>query len=314
MVQSTLDKNTLLSSLLSGGVIGGIVSIADANIPNRQAAIVLGLSLGILLDYQLKKARSEEHVEISKATLEKLWAGVTEKEVLEPETTSYWSTVVASLGMLAGISLGTYGLKATIGKYTTAAIGLAEWEVPLAHQAEDAPQFIDLTGFVGGAEPLRAQVPILDLTGSGELPRPQMLRPDGNLISAILAPTTLQVMGAFSGQRLVRRAGATLALQIVTEVVKRSGFAEKLVDLAGAGVEEIQNGVAQLTDLFTTTLVDGLSQRQENMYLSNERLLMLENPEGTSAYALLQSSDGGRQRSYLLFVYQGKSGLLCTTI
>ena len=67
-----LDESVLLSSILSGGVIGGVVGLADRSLDRAKYAVPIGMVLGIFLDYQLKKKRSYEHVEISKTVFEKI--------------------------------------------------------------------------------------------------------------------------------------------------------------------------------------------------------------------------------------------------
>ena len=69
---STLDEDSLLTALLSGGIIGGSVALVDKNFERSKYAIPAGMVLGIFLDYQLKKMRKSESIEVSKSYFEYL--------------------------------------------------------------------------------------------------------------------------------------------------------------------------------------------------------------------------------------------------
>jgi hypothetical protein len=114
----------------------------------------------------------------------------------------------------------------------------------------------------------------------------------GNPIQAILAPATLQIIAAFGNQNLVRRAGNTLAVAVVQQVVIQTGLQDALINLVGQGAEAVTTALPGILETLSERLVEGLTIRQENMYLTNERLLMLQDPTGTQAYSLLTNGAG----------------------
>ena len=67
------DESALLSAVLSAGVIGGAVGLLDRGLQRAKYAVPLGLALGILLDYQLKRLRIGEHIEIAKEFITEAW-------------------------------------------------------------------------------------------------------------------------------------------------------------------------------------------------------------------------------------------------
>ena len=72
----------------------------------------------------------------------------------------------------------------------------------------------------------------------------------------------------------------------------QSGLQDALVGIVQQGgdiiAEQVTNAVAQ----FTNALVNGLDVRQADLYLSNERLLLMQNPDGSQNYDLLQNGAG----------------------
>ncbi len=152
----------------------------------------------------------------------------------------------------------TYGFKAIIGKTFSAGIGIFEVE------------------------------------NTDDLPQPGRIddRVQGNKVNAILAPATMQILAAFGGGSVARRSGNMLAAQIVTQVIQQTKLDEKLIELAGKSIEQIRAGVGDMVAQISETLVDGLAVRHEDMYLSNERLLMLQNEDGSQAVGLLQNGQG----------------------
>ncbi len=117
-----MDESVLLSAVLSGGVIGGVVGLSDRSFARARFAVPIGMLLGIFLDYQLKKKRSYEHVEVSKSYFDSLWGKISNLAPLSPETNQYWQTITDSLGTIAGLVLSTYGFKAILGMFTNAGI------------------------------------------------------------------------------------------------------------------------------------------------------------------------------------------------
>ena len=101
-----IDDATMLASILSGGVIGGTVALADRGFGRAKYAIPAGMVMGIFLDYQLKKRRNKESIEVSKGYFEKMWEWVRDNEAEDvPESNSYWSALSQSLAALATIGL-----------------------------------------------------------------------------------------------------------------------------------------------------------------------------------------------------------------
>ena len=255
------DNSMLLSALLSGGVIGGTVGFIDNSFDRAKWAIPAGMLLGIFLDYQLKKAKHDTHVEVAKGYFAHLWE---DSDPLLPETNTYWSALVSSLAVVSTITLATYGYKAFIGKWQNAGLG------PLPDVGNDVP--------------------------AEELPVPQNIGEIAlnNPVNAIIAPATMQILAAFAGknQPAGRRAGTALAAQVILQVMKQSNLENALVDLAGKTVSEIRDAAKKIVGKMSSDLVDGLALRQDKMYLSNERLLLLQNEDGTQAAAVLHNQHG----------------------
>jgi hypothetical protein len=270
-----IDESVLLSAVLSGGVIGGVVGLADRGFDRAKYAIPIGMLLGIFLDYQLKKKRSYEHVEVSKSFFDNLWENVSNIKQLSPEINQYWQTITDSLGTIAGLVLSTYGFKAIIGLFTNAGI---------VHE-QLQPDFIDLTGDPGVFHDLTGVAPPLD-----DLPPAIPNLAGGNPISTILAPATMQMIVAFGNQGgMVRHAGAQIATTVVTQAIMQSGLQEALINLVGQGANAVQAAVPGIVQQLSDALVNGLTLRQENMYLTNENLLLLQDPAGENAYAILNN-------------------------
>ena len=274
MTNPEFDNSMLLSAILSGGVIGGSVGLLDNSFDRAKWAVPLGMMLGIFLDYQLKKKQNSEHIEVAKGYFETLWE---EAKALGPETNSYWNTMLTSMAVITSLTMMTYGFKAIIGKTYAAGIGRIP---PLLLEWHDQP---------GPEMPGIPEIPLLD-----DLPRPARIDDlvQGNPVAAILAPATMQILAAFGGGALARRSGNMLAAQIVTQVIQQTKLDQRLIELAGRSIDEIRAGVGDMVAQISETLVDGLTVRHENMYLSNERLLMLQNEDGSQAVGLLQNGQG----------------------
>jgi hypothetical protein len=275
------DEATLVSALMSGGVIGGLVALTDRWVDGK-IAVPIGMVIGILLDYKLKQSRTTEQLEMSKTYFASLWQKISGDKILTPETNAYWEGVTSSLAAVASLSLATYGFKAILGKFTTAAAVL--------------PVLPGLPGVDSGGRPRAVTWPVigaLPLTADN-LPGPVQLGTVADPLARILAPTTMQIIAAFSAPNLVRRSGVVLAQQIVLEVFRQSGMIDKLKELAEGGAEHLVEGAKTLAALISANLVNGISLRQENMHLSSERLLLIQNPYGTEAFALLQPSTTGQ--------------------
>jgi hypothetical protein len=275
------DNTMLLSAILSGGVIGGAVGLIDRNFERAYWAVPAGMAIGIFLDYQLKKSQNLEHVEIAKEFLKTTWD---DSKKLGPETNSYWSTILGSLGAMVVLVMGTYGCKGLVGKFQTAAFlrlpnmlpNLRTGNLPLYIMPKD-----------GMPEPeLIVDFPLQDM------PRPLDMsdQAGGNPVNAIIAPITMQILAAFSGKN-PRRAGNVLAAQIVSQIIMQSGMTERLFELVGQSAEIVRAGIDAVAHDVSTRLIDGLTVRQDQMYLSNERLMLIQNPEGTHAFGLLQNGE-----------------------
>ena len=274
------DNNILFECIISGGVVGGLVTLLDKSFDRAKWAIPAGVLLGITLDYWFKKAVKEQNIEITKTYIQKLWDNTLD---LLPETNDYWSTITSGLTVITTIVMSTYGFKAIVGQFTTAAI--APDLLRVSDSFPDVPN-----SEISDTIPDRWHEP----GGGAHVPRPVDISKYAgqNPISAIIAPTTLQLIGAFSGKRLVRRAGAELAFSIIWQAIRSSGFEKKLIDLVGKGAVAISTELPKIISKFRNTLVEGISVRQDDMYLTNERLLLLQSPDGRAAYSLLQNGSG----------------------
>ena len=121
---SRLDEDSLLAAILSGGVIGGSVALADRNFERSKYAIPVGMMLGVFLDYQLKKARKSESIEITRGYFEYL-ADLVATEPMGyrlPQTDPYWATLTSGLAGLATVGLISSGALGSLGQYSTFAI------------------------------------------------------------------------------------------------------------------------------------------------------------------------------------------------
>ena len=323
-----IDESTLLNAVLSGGVIGGAVGLIDKGFGRAKYAVPLGIALGIFLDYNLKKLQVGEHLEVAKAYFTKLWEKVhiamEEKEVqirldivnalsalgdateerIEEEVNKAkqqyprwsfpemddWGGITNGIAAIAGLLLLTYGLSAGIGHYTTAAIPA---QLFLRDRRADA-----LDRAARGLIPPLEEL-ISPPSSAGDMPPSERLDiyAGGNPVNIILAPTMLQLLGAFNGGRnRARNAGAGIAIAIIRETVRASGLERKIMDMIEQGIRDgtaaIMPAFKSALDVFKDKLVDAVTLRQEDMYLTDERLLLMQNPDGSQAYALLENGNG----------------------
>ena len=113
----------------------------------------------------------------------------------------------------------------------------------------------------------------------------------GNPITAIINPITLQLIAAFRrGQ--VRHAGRDIAMHVVARAVVESDLIAQLTQLVVDGADDLAAQVGNYMADFVVRLVDGTAVVEENTMLTNERLLLVQNPEGTKSYAILQNGRG----------------------
>ena len=256
MSANQLDEATLLSAILSGGVIGGAVSLADRGLDRAKYAVPLGMAFGIFLDYQLKKRRNKENIEVAKGYFETLARYVTDidpSNVMDADTNAYWSTLTFSLASIATIALSAGGMQAFFGYFTTAAIPPRLLNLPA-----DAIQYpIQMPT---DALPVVEQIPLADV--------------GYNPVNAVFNPITLQLMAAFAGGRApVRHAGTVLATQVVSRAVVESGLVDALVEAASSSI--IRETVESAISRFVDTLVNGLDVVEQGTMLTNERLLLI---------------------------------------
>ena len=255
---STLDQETLLAALISGGVIGGAVGLVDRSMERSKYAIPLGMGLGIYLDYQWKKRRTTEHVEIVKGYFDRLWDAVGEDPGDKLPYDPYWSTLATALVGVATFALSSGGMHASIGRYFVSATlpipPVMEGEIPLAHVIPEGDVY-------------------------------------GNTISALINPITMQIIAAMSDPRnLAKHAGAALASQVINVAIERSGIVQKLSDLAGTEVD--MGLVTYAFQRFKRELMDGMTLVRENSMITNESLLLMQNPEGSHSVALAMNTGG----------------------
>jgi len=118
------------------------------------------------------------------------------------------------------------------------------------------------------------------------------VNPLGNPINIIPAPTELQILGA-----LPRKGMEALAAQILRDTLEQTGFYSKLrqltVDSVSAGVVAGRELFEPIVEDFKRTYLEKTVRRRENMYLTNENLLLMQNPDGTEAFALLHNLGKG---------------------
>ena len=263
---TTLDEDSLLTALLSGGIIGGSVALVDKNFERSKYAIPAGMILGVFLDYQLKKMRKSESIEVSKSYFEYL-ADLVAKEPVGfrlPDANPYWSAMTTSLAGLATLGLAQSGSLGAIGQYFTSAV------VPR--------RLLAITNYAENPE---------------ALPQAQFIPENdvgGNRIRALFNPTTLQIMAAFTNPNNIgRSAGAALCARLVNEAIERSDILNKIAALYGEGAfTQIEAFFVRFKD----EMVNGLSVVNEQSMITNERIMLMQNPEGTQSVALLMNGEG----------------------
>ena len=188
----------------------------------------------------------------------------------------YWGNLFSSVIFAASIILVTHGLKMAIGHFRPAGLPPGVFD--------NLPR--------GGIPGL--QRPVLPQGIFNLPPLPVDIDVVGNPIRVVPAPTELQILAA-----LPRRGAEFLAGEILRDTLEQTGIFPKIrqlsMDAVSAGVVAGKEMFEPIFEDFKTTYLNKVVARRENTYLTNENLLLMQNPDGSEAFSLLHGFGTGRR-------------------
>jgi hypothetical protein len=153
-------------------------------------------------------------------------------------------------------------------------------------------------GFIGSCRPA-----VANLNG----PPIQIL--NGNPVNVVPRPNGMQLIAAaagagFGGRGLGDQA-VNLAGQLLRSTLQRTNFLERIAkratDLAKKGLDINMHALEEVFDDFKKTYVSETAAQRQNMYLTNENLLLMQSPSGNDAFAVVENFSTGASETVPIF-------------
>ena len=314
-LEQASDRNAFLSALISGGIIGGLVTLVEGNFDKSKFVFPAAVLAAITADYQVTKYRNEADIEVVAGYVKKMRAMKTdnvkriraiktdheqsqerflddhyrdqeERQTFEREYAkrerefereyAERETEIESIEYVNTVLASLLSVLTIVGGgYLVSQVNLSKW----------------YTGFpfsrwYGDTQ----QKPMPTIIEESEfLPGPTVH--DG--ISIIASPAVLQ-FGVALARGQVRHAGRAMVAQLVAQSLTNIDYSGSLMRALEAG-KELGGAIQEQTVRLSESIVDLFSRRVEGVNLTNERVVVLE--------------DAAANRSYVGLIGDGDSNL-----
>jgi hypothetical protein len=320
------DDSVFLQALISAGIIGGSIGVVSG-IPENQNSkfrLASGIMIGVILNYLFTKhlnkdslkifdeyytilREAEENVERETRTLairEELQIIKTELEAtpIESPPTNAESILVQSIAERRREEL--LSRQRVLNKKMEDFFFSEELPDPVFEKTyPDDPYWSNVVsgliticlgvmaiysvaGFLGSC-----RAGVVDLNG----PPVQIL--NGNPVRVIPQPNGMQIIGASFGGRGLKDQALNTAGQLLQSTLRRTNFLERVAkrasDLAKKGLEINSHALKDCFKDFKETYVSETAQQRENLFLTNENLLLVQSPDGQDAFAVIENISAG---------------------
>ena len=318
-ITETYNQNALLQAVISGGIISGAVGVLEGNFGSSKYILPTAAAIGIYMNYKISQAQNTQEIELVKthwddvkqsfSTLENFpgwgnWTGnltgfmkkhnyssfadfvqktpkITQEQAENIGHVNYWKYLAQSLAGVITIGLG-YKALLKIGQYQP---GNLIWD--RAYPQSDVTSFSSSLG-------------ISDIPQTPDIMRPGAIAPG---VSRILAPTILQLIASAARGDVMKRAGMQVAVGVVSQVLQHSGLADKVIGMVKDGLsgQNLVETVSKIVDDVADKLSSSLSIMAEHVGITNEKIVILQDPHGGGSFALLLNTESGNQEAIPTF-------------